>query len=59
MRIANYPYPSGEFNINELGKELDNYKKKMQQFIPRFLLQIEAVHLFELKDSEALSLDHT
>jgi small subunit ribosomal protein S1 len=36
-----------ELNINELGRELDNYKKKMQLFILRFLLPIEEEHLFE------------
>jgi len=58
MKMVNYHYQSEELNINELGKELDNYKKKMPQFTQRFLLQIEVVHLFELKVLEALFLDH-
>ena len=49
MRMVNYLYQLEELNIKELGKELDNCKKKMQQFTLRFLRQTEAELLLELK----------
>ena len=55
MKMDNYLYQSDELSINGLGKELDNYKKRMQQFILKFSLQTEAEHLFGLRVLEALS----
>jgi len=43
--MAIKPSPLEEFNIKEHGKGLDNSKKKMQQYILKFLRQIEAVLL--------------
>ena len=55
--MVSFPYRLDELSINEPGSESDNYKKKMPQFTLRILLPIGVVHLFELKDLEALFLD--